>query len=88
MSERYISQSAQDPTIFDNRNSYSEVWIVPEQVQEAAEVVAPALLLDREEYNRLWAEQKKERRRHNESLRHNIFDHGTFYINGVGQKRG
>lgn len=88
MNEKYLPQSAQDPTIFDNRNSYSEVWLMPEQVQEAAEVVAPAYLLDRHEYNRIWAEEKVQRRRENESLRHNIFDHGTFYRNGVGQKRG
>lgn len=52
--------------IFDQRNSYSEVWVgVP---QEVAEVVAPAYLVDREVYDRLWNEQRIANRRHNLEL--------------------
>lgn len=80
----YSYEPPQD--VFDNRNSYSEVWVgIP---QDQVEVIAPAYLVDRHEYNRIWNEEKEARRRHNESLRDGIFDHGTYYRAGVGQPRG
>ena len=62
--------------IFDQRNSYSEVWVgVP---QEAAEVVAPAYLVDRDEWNRLWNEQKEANRRWNLEHAHGVFYGGSY----------
>lgn len=51
-------------------------YLPPEQVfvNEGGmfEVIAPAMLLSNDEYNRLWVERKKANARHNESIAHGL----------------
>lgn len=60
---------------------------LPESATPPVATNGNGIVSEREAFNAQWNRDKIERRRHNEQLRHNIYDHGTFFINGVGQPK-